>query len=146
MAEYILRARLGLHAAWQVASAGVAAVSGLPASAAAVQVCTELNVDLRPHRSQPVTQELLHASQWIVVMTESHREQLLHLYPAAAPRLRLLKSFGFSEAFGDIPDPIGGSIEVYRTVRNQIESALSDLILFLMEQNGWLRSGKEHTQ
>jgi protein-tyrosine-phosphatase len=134
MAEYILRARLGPKTDWQVASAGVAAARGFPASAAAVEACRELNVDLRPHRSQPVTPALLEASQWIVVMTAAHREHLARLHPHTAPRIRLLKSFGFSEGFGDIPDPIGGSLEVYRTVRDQIESALSDLILFLMEK------------
>jgi len=144
MAEYILRARLGPDAPWSVASAGVAAAKGFPASATAVQVCNELNVDLRPHRSQPVTRELLAASHWIIAMTAGHRDHLVQLYPQTAPRIRLLKSFGFSEGFGDIPDPIGGSVEVYRTVRNQIESALSDLILFLMEQDGRLEPGKEH--
>jgi len=146
MAEYILRARLGPDATWQVASAGVAAAHGFPASATAVQVCNELNVDARPHRSRPVTRDLLVASRWIVVMTAAHRDQLLQLYPEAAPRIRLLKSFGFSDGFGDIPDPIGGSVEVYRTVRNQIESALSDLILFLMEQDDRRQSGEERKQ
>ena len=144
MAEYILRARLGPDSDWKVASAGVAAPLGAPASIEAVQVCRDINVDLLPHRSQPVTHELLEASRWIVVMTSYHRDILVDLHPQCAPRIRLLKSFGFSGGISDIPDPIGGSVEVYRTVRNLIESAISDLILFLLENDGRLQPGKEH--
>jgi protein-tyrosine phosphatase len=144
MAEYILRARLGPASEWNVASAGVAAPQGAPASPEAVQVCREINVDLQAHRSQPVTRELLAASRWTVVMTAYHRDILIDLHPQFAPRIRLLKSFGFSGSIGDIPDPIGGSVEVYRTARDMIDSALSDLILFLLETDGRPQAGKEH--
>ena len=145
MAEYILRARLGNNPGWKVASAGVAAAHGEPASEEAVVVCRELGLDLRPHGSQPVTRELMETSRWVVVMTETHREILARQYPEFHARIRLLKSFGFSGAFGDIPDPIGGSAEVYRTVRDMIESAISDLVLFLREQEGRANTGREHT-
>ena len=144
MAEYILRARLGKDTDWKVASAGVAAVNGEPASEDAVTVCRELDLDLRQHGSQPVTRQLMENSRWVVVMTEMHREVLARRFPEFHARIRLLKSFGFSEAFGDIPDPIGSPIEVYRTVRDMIESAISDLVLFLMAQDGRVKPGKEH--
>jgi protein-tyrosine-phosphatase len=145
MAEYILRARLGNNSQWTVASAGVAAAYDEPASEEAVAVCRELGLDLYQHDSQPVTRELLETSRWVVVMTETHREILARQYPEFHARIRLLKSFGFSAAFGDIPDPIGGSLEVYRTVRDMIDSAISDLVLFLLEQDGRPKTGREHT-
>jgi protein-tyrosine-phosphatase len=146
MAEYVLRARLGQDSEWKVASAGVAAINGEPASEEAVEVCRELGLDLRQHGSQPVTREQLENSRWIVVMTQMHREVLVRRFPEFNTRIRLLKSFGFSREFGDIPDPIGGSLDVYRTVRDSIESAISDLIIFLMEQDGRVNPGKEHKQ
>ena len=145
MAEYILRARLGDKSDWKVASAGVAAGDGEPASEEAVVVCRELGLDLRRHGSQQVTRALMENSRWVVVMTEMHREVLARQYPEFHARIRLLKSFGFSGAFGDIPDPIGGSLDVYRTVRDAIESAISDLVLFLMEQDGRVNTGREQT-
>ena len=144
MAEVILRARLGKDSEWKVASAGVAAGNGEPASEESVAVCRELGLDLRQHGSQPVTRELMETSRWVVVMTELHREVLARRYPEFHGRIRLLKSFGFSGAFGDIPDPIGSPVEVYRTVRDMIESAVSDLVLFLLEQDGRVKPGKEH--
>ena len=146
MAEVILRARLGKDSEWKVASAGVAAINGEPASAEAVVVCRELGLDLRQHGSQPVTRELLENSRWVVVMTQMHREILTRRFPDIHARIKLLKSFGFSQNFGDIPDPIGGPVEVYRTVRDMIESAISDLVIFLMEQDGRVETGKEHKQ
>ena len=146
MAEVILRARLGKDTDWKVASAGVAAPNAVPASEEAIVACRELGLDLRQHGSQPVTRELMENSRWIIVMTEMHREILSRQYPEFHAHIRLLKSFGFSGAFGDIPDPIGGSLDVYRTVRGMIESAISDLVLFLMEQDGRVEPGKEHKQ
>ncbi|MCX7007784.1 MAG: low molecular weight protein arginine phosphatase [Kiritimatiellaeota bacterium] len=143
MAEVILRARLGQASDWKVASAGVAAINGEPASEEAVVVCRELGLDLRQHGSQPVTCELMEQSRWVVVMTEMHREILARRFPAFHARIRVLKSFGFSKDFGDIPDPIGGSLDVYRTVRDAIESAISDLVIFLMEQDGRAKAGRE---
>ena len=143
MAEVIARARLGEKSGWKVASAGVAAIDGEPASEAAVVACRELGLDLRQHGSQPVTRELLEKARWVVVMTETHREVLSRRFPEFHARIRTLKSFGFSKDFGDIPDPIGGSLDVYRTVRDAIESALSDLVIFLMEQDGRVKSGRE---
>jgi protein-tyrosine-phosphatase len=144
MAEVILRARLGEKSGWKVASAGVAAINGEPASEEAVAVCRELGLDLRKHGSQPVTRELLDQSRWIVVMTRMHLEILARRFPELHARIRLLKSFGFSKEFEDIPDPIGSSHDVYRTVRDAIESAISDLVIFLMEQDGRHKPGKEH--
>ena len=143
MAEYILRARLGPESGWTVCSAGLAAGRELPASPEAVQVCAELKVDLGPHRSQPVTRALAEQAQWMVGMTAAHCDELVHLFPDLAPRIRLMKSFGLAAPAEDIPDPIGASLGIYRHVRGQIESALSDLILFLREQAGPPPGGQE---
>ncbi|MCX6997805.1 MAG: low molecular weight protein arginine phosphatase [Kiritimatiellaeota bacterium] len=146
MAEYILRARLGPDSGWTVRSAGLAASRGLPASLEAAQVCAELQMDLGPHRSQPVTRALAEQSQWIIGMTTGHCDELIRLFPDLAPRVRLLQAFGLATPAGDIPDPIGSPIGVYRHVRGQIESGISDLILLVMLENtGPRQGGRENT-
>jgi protein-tyrosine-phosphatase len=72
----------------------------------------------------------------IVVMTAAHAEELTHWFPEAAGRVRLLGSFGTRPETRDVADPIGQPTSVYRHVRDQIESALADLILFLREHKG----------
>ncbi|MBN1269985.1 MAG: ribose 5-phosphate isomerase B, partial [Kiritimatiellae bacterium] len=133
MAEYILRRRLRGLRGWQVGSAGLGAVAGSPASAEAVRAMSEWGVSLDAHRSRPVTQELVDASDIIVVMTKAHRTELVRRFSSAAGKVALLTSFG-TGAERDIPDPIGLPVEAYRSARDAIESAVSDFVLHLVEK------------
>jgi protein-tyrosine phosphatase len=135
MAEHLLRSRLDVASDWHTMSAGIAAAPGMPPSAAGVDVMAECGVDLSAHRSRPLTGEVVDASDVIVVMTASHREQVEARFPAAAQKVFLLGSFGHG---GDVPDPIGLSADAYRRVRRQIEQALPELVAFL----GNLETGK----
>jgi len=136
MAEYILRSRLGDGSGWQVVSAGVLAGQGAPASPESVRALEEIGLDLRPHQSQPLTEELVDAATLLVVMTRHHAEDVLRQFPAADGRVVLLTSFGSDPQVRDIPDPIGQSLEVYRWTRDQIESATSDLVLHIKDRWG----------
>lgn len=131
MAEYLLRARQGEDGEWAVQSAGVSAFGGLPASREAVAVMAELKIDLQPHASQPLTRELAQAADLIVPMTRAHRDVIVRMSPDTRERVRLLRSFGPDGSEEDIEDPIGLSTAGYRTIRNQIDSAISDLVLHL---------------
>ncbi|MBU0678761.1 MAG: ribose 5-phosphate isomerase B [Verrucomicrobia bacterium] len=135
MAEYIMRHRLGSGANWSVTSAGVAAGRGQPASPEAVQALADIGIDAKRHRSQPLTQELVNKADMIVVMTGSHADIVLSSYSGSAEKTFLLKSFGTSGIGADVPDPIGQSIGVYRTARDDIDSAISDLIIHLAKSD-----------
>lgn len=137
MAEFLLRQRLKDQPHVTVSSAGLMGVEGQPASPEAITVLAEKGVDLKPHRSRGLTKDSVRSATMIVVMTAAHREAVLRDYPEAASRLRMLTSFGAGgeKRAVDIPDPIGMSEQVYRRVRDQIDGALSDLILYLAERN-----------
>ncbi|MCA1807866.1 MAG: low molecular weight protein arginine phosphatase [Kiritimatiellia bacterium] len=130
MAEYLMRHHLRGVRGWSIASAGLFAAAGLPASAPAVEVLSEKGIDLTPHRSRLLTKDMVDSAALLVVMTRFHATELKARYPAAAGKVRMLSDFG-DGATRDIPDPIGGSVEVYRTIRDEINSALLDLVLFL---------------
>jgi protein-tyrosine-phosphatase len=129
MAEYLLRQRLGAEGTWQISSAGLSALPGLPASEPAVAAMAERGIDLRPHRSRAADRQLIDAASLIVVMTASHSEQLKRLAPSSTEKTFLLKSFDAASRRQDIEDPIGLSCEAYRSVRD--EAALPGLIEFL---------------
>lgn len=133
MAEALFRARLAGRAAWTPVSAGLFAAPGLPASEGASRALAELGLDLAAHRSRPVTEELVAASDWIVPMTRQHDEWLRTRYPRAAERIRLLDGFQPNAASEDVPDPAGQDIFAYRRIRDRIDAALADWILFLLE-------------
>ncbi|MBU4199527.1 MAG: low molecular weight protein arginine phosphatase [Verrucomicrobia bacterium] len=131
MAEYLLRHHLGPKTSWQVQSAGLTAVNGLTASQPAIDVLGELGVDLTPHRSCHVTKEQIDPATLIMVMTASHALELKQRFPEAKDRIHLLKSFDPSARGGDIQDPIGCEIRIYRRIRDEIDAALLDLILHM---------------
>jgi protein-tyrosine-phosphatase len=125
MAEYMFRNQIkNSHPAWQVCSAGVMAGRGAPASRFGVKALRELAIEMKPHRSQPVTDELVEKSNLIVVMAAGHRDVLLERYPAADNKIRLLKSFDPASDGGDVFDPIGMSLDVYRHIRDEIANAM----------------------
>lgn len=136
MAEALFRHRIGQDTGWEAASAGVYAANGSPASENAVLALRELGVDLSGHRSQPLTAELVEAADMIVVMTEDHRYRILDDFPEVGNRVFLIKSFGTSKVPADVSDPYGGSLNTYIRIRDEIDRALSDLILFI-------RTGKQ---
>ena len=120
-----------------VMSAGIAAMSGGCASEGAVQVMREWGVDLSGHESQPLSDRLVQFADMIFTMTRAHREAILAQWPDAAQRTFLL-----GNAQGDVSDPMGGSIDVYRRCAEQLDSFLKpwvetlDLASVLPTENG----------
>ena len=102
--EYALRARLDLSA-WQVASAGVWAESGLPA----VRGLAEWSglPAIIEHRSRALEASLLEDADLILVMERGQKEALTLEFPSAAGRVYLLSEMSARIAY-DIPDPALG--------------------------------------
>lgn len=118
MAEALMRAELakrGVSAA--VTSAGLAA-AGEPAADHAVTVMEECGLNITRHRSRPLTKELADAADHLVVMTENHRSLLL----AAG-----VEDGKITVPAGGVPDPFGGSVEVYRRTRDTLENIVCTL-------------------
>ena len=103
----------------QVASAGLSALAGGYPAEEAVHVMADLGLDLRPHVTQPLTDALAWQADVIFTMTESHRQDLVAQWPAAADRTKLLSASG-----ADIADPIGGPLERYQRCAEQIQKEL----------------------
>lgn len=134
MAETLLRLALPKTSPWRVASAGLAACEGSQASEAAVAAVDEVGGDLRRHRSQPVTPDLVQEAAAIVAMTSAHKQQLAARFPAARDKLFLLRSFDpASPSESSIADPFCGSLDEYRECRDLIRKAIPGLVDFLVQ-------------
>lgn len=99
-----------------VASAGIAAAPGSPASPETAELMREQGVPVDAHGAQQLTEHLARQADLLVAMTPSHVETILHHWPDAAPRVKLVDESG-----GTITDPIGGTLEVYRRCAEQIQ-------------------------
>lgn len=109
-----------------VASAGVMAYPGDPATPEAVLVAGEAGADLGGHRSRPLIPEMLERATDVFAMTEMHLMALLSVPRAVGPEPKLLCE---NE---DLPDPIGGDLDEYRACARVIAVQLDRLI------PGWL--------
>jgi protein-tyrosine phosphatase len=131
MAEALFLHRIGSQEQWTAGSAGIYAGAGTPASPHSTEAMHELGIDLRTHRSRPLTAELVQQADLIVTMSAGHRFEILQDFPEVGNRVFLINSFGTSKVPVDISDPFGGSLEAYRKIRDEIDRALADLILFI---------------
>ena len=104
---------------FEIISAGVMAMSGVTASAHAIAVMNERQLDLMKHQSQPVTDDLLASVDLILTMTTGHK--------GALSQNAGNKAYTLGEYAGNkiaVSDPFGGDIEVYRTCADEIHELL----------------------
>ena len=106
---------------WVVESAGVGAVDGDPASDNAITALAELGLDLSAHRARMITPEMISQAYVVLAMERRHLERVLELDPSAAAHVRMLSEPG-------IGDPFGGSIEAYRSARDEIRRAIAAIM------------------
>jgi glycine hydroxymethyltransferase len=134
MAEALLRAAVGDGI--RVASAGVSASTGQPASREAVEVLAEQGVDLSHFRSQPVTEELIASATHVFAMTKDHRRLLDLFFPEYSSKVRLLREvLGTS---GDVADPIGRGRDAYLACRDQIREAIPAILRSLQTETSMI--------
>jgi protein-tyrosine phosphatase len=106
-----------------VASAGLAAINGAPASPVGADAMARRGIDLNAHESQPITDRLLEHADHIYTMTRGHRESLLACRPDLAERIELLSCEG-----NDISDPIGGGVADYEVCAREIEHHVRKIV------------------
>lgn len=103
---------------YTVVSAGALAMPGSRATPQAAQVVAEMGADLSSHRSQPLTVELIHQADLILPMGTAHARAITAMVPSAADRVVPMSQHG------DVDDPIGSSIEVYRDLAPKLEKMI----------------------
>jgi len=134
MAEYLLKKHLGDQSHISISSAGIMAGDGYPASDTGVKALKEKEIDSSTHRSRFLTPDMIDEATMVVVMTAHHKQILDDVFPESGEKTVLLKSFIESAENLDVPDPVGGSLDLYRHTRDIIESAIVNLILTLKEK------------
>ncbi len=103
----------------RVASAGVYAAPGMPASPEAVAHMKQVGIDLSGHRSQPLTPDMIREADALYCMTHAHRQAILQMDPSAQSKTWLL------DPGGEVGDPIGSGLESYQRCAQQIRDGLT---------------------
>ena len=128
MAEAIARVRIdrrGLDL--EAGSAGTSAWDGAPASDGALLVGLERHLDLSGHRSRLLTATLVRPFDLVLCMGASHVERAKEL--GAGARVHLLTAYASNGAStGEISDPFGGDLNLYRAALDEIERAVERVL------------------
>jgi protein-tyrosine phosphatase len=129
LCKVLLARRLGCEPAeleergYLVLSAGMAATTGMPAAAYAIDVVRARGGSLQDHSSRQITLEMVRQADQIITMTGDHLESLLDRVPDASSRSRLLHPQG-----DDVADPVGADRETYLRTARAIEEYLEALL------------------
>ena len=133
MAEGLFRRLVEKRGDFEVASAGVAALPGQPASGHTLAALRDEKIDLSYFRSQPLTRRLAAEATHIFVMTGGHHAMVEATFPDAADKTYLVTEFCPDPAVmgRDVPDPIGMGREAYLETRAVLKRALPSVAAFI---------------
>lgn len=117
-----------------VSSAGLYADEGRPITPEAAGVLSEMGVTVRPHKSRPLTVDVLQNADIVVCMTEDHRRALL-----ASPTYAYASSDGAYRIIGtvaeltgeEVGDPFGRGVEAYRRAAESLVKMCAPLEAFV---------------
>lgn len=122
--EALLRAKLAArgHGSWQVASGGLLAGAGHPASKHGVKILASRGLDLQGHRSHEVGRADVEVADLVLCMERRHAEALEVENRSQREKIYLLTAMiGHDE---DIADPYGGPRPWYETMVAEVDEIL----------------------
>jgi protein-tyrosine-phosphatase len=125
MAEALFNARakdLGEHREFVAESAGTWGMDGEPASAYAIQMMRERNIDILAHRGRRFSREMMDQASVVIVMTLSHRDTLIAEFSKSRSKIHMMSEL--NERMYDINDPYGGSLDEYSYCAQELENLI----------------------
>jgi protein-tyrosine-phosphatase len=132
--EYLKKLLAERNITWiEIQTAGVMTPNGLLPTPEAVQMVREEGWDTlvmeKTHRSRPLKPELIERADLILGMTPFHVQTAFRLSESARGKTFLLKEYTGHEGRNvQIPDPMGGTLEIFKKVFGQIKTCLNRLV------------------
>ncbi len=107
-------------------SAGTESLVGMTPNESTVEVCAEHGLDVRKHRSQQLSREMLEQASIIFCLAETHREVINGAFPQFKSKVALLKEFGQPNLPSNlsVDDPVGKPKKNYDICYAEIEQEL----------------------
>ena len=96
------------------------------ASDEVIQVMHEKGLEIRQHSSRQIDGELIDWADVILAMQLNHREYILSHFPRAEEKAHLHTEFVGQD--GEVPDPSGCAIEMYRECADRLMALLEAVL------------------
>jgi protein-tyrosine phosphatase len=106
----------------RIQSAGLNALSGMPADDAAVRLMRSRGIDIAGHRAVQITREACQHSDLIFVMSADQRKHVEQKYPFACGRVFRIAEHGKR----DVPDPYRQPERAFQEALELIEQGLGE--------------------
>lgn len=103
----------------RIASAGVAAGEGMPATNEAIEVLGGMGIELKGHQSRLLTLPMIDQAEVIYTMTPSHAQAVMTMAPNSVHKVFVL------DEHEGVPDPIGQGTEVYQHTAERLKELIA---------------------
>ncbi len=112
----------------EIYSSGIFAMPGDVSTEEAIEVMEEYGVDLKQHRATLTRNSNIQEMEIILCMTNSHKQNLIQMYPELKNKIFTLKEYvGITKDGAEIKDPWGYDIVTYRFCAAEIDACLEKL-------------------
>jgi len=128
MAEALLRK--ATHDNVHVHSAGIGALVGYPADAAAIRLMDGRGIDITGHRARQLSLSMVRESDLILVMDTSQQQHIQSKYPMASGKVHCIGKWIDLE----IPDPYKKSPEYFASVLGLLDQSIALWVAKLWKQ------------
>lgn len=123
----------------EVYSSGIYAQNGDTPTYEAIETVKDYGIDMKNHRAINTIKSDINDMDLILGMTESHKNELIYLYPNLEKKIFTLKEYIDYKKEGhnsiNIKDPWGFDIETYRSCAAEIDECLNLLIEKIKKSN-----------
>lgn len=133
MAEALFRELVRERADYQVASAGVAAAPGMPASKHTTALLTDRGLDLSGFQSRMLDREVLEQATHVFAMSSHHMAAIADEFPEQVDKIYLVSEFAAEDDLRgkDVSDPFGQGRSAYEETLHDLERMLPSLLAYI---------------
>lgn len=111
-----------------VSSAGTHAMQGDVSPINAKRAIQQYGADISSHTATTLERANLEQATHILVMTDSHKRNVIDRYPKLANRVKLLGEYAKGKKYKEIDDPWGYSLDVYEKCAKEIVDSIEGFI------------------
>ena len=111
-----------------VTSAGTHAVQGEESPKHAKLAIARYGVNIETHTATILEKSNLENADYILVMTERHKKNIIDRYPKIKDKVKLLGEYAKDKEYEEIDDPWGYSYNVYENCAKEIVDSIEGFI------------------
>lgn len=124
MAQYYAQSVINKRANsenYYIESAGINAYQGEGSTQNAIDAMKQYGIDLSKHKANTLENSLIEEADYIIGMTELHKNILMQIYPKLKNKIFTLREVAGNDMYSkDIEDPWGYNLDVYVNIAKQI--------------------------